>query len=305
MNQAPDPKRTPPAAREPLVARMEQWIAEKTGEPLPESPAAADCDEQTRLESAWAMLQDRYRRQADQLQAAREAADRSRADLQEFAYVASHDLQEPLRAIAGYCRLLEKKLGDQTDEDVQTFLQYAVDGARRMQVLVDCLLDFSRVESAGRPFEMVEMGALVDAACAARAADFAEFEGTVTVEDPLPEVSGDRNQLLQVWEILFDNAIKFRAPERPPVVRISVEPHSSGSHTTEWIFRCGDNGIGFEPRNAEKIFTIFQRLHGRDAYPGSGLGLALAKQILQRHGGRIWAESQPGQGATFFFALPR
>ncbi|HRX80061.1 MAG TPA: ATP-binding protein, partial [Pirellulaceae bacterium] len=219
-------------------------------------------------------------------------------DLQQFAYVASHDLQEPLRAVAGYCQLLETRLQDNSDEDVQTFLAHATEGAKRMQALINSLLDYARVESRGKEFSHVDVHDVLNEAMANLSVAIEECAAEVTC-DEMPSVLGDRDQLVRLFQNLIGNSIKFRRDEAP---RIRVNAQANMNH---WHFSVSDNGIGLEQQYADRIFVIFQRLHTRTKYPGTGLGLAITKRIVERHGGRMWVESQPGVGSTFFFTLPR
>lgn len=235
---------------------------------------------------------------AEELAKAKMALERSNADLQQFAYVASHDLQEPLRAVAGYCQLLESTLGDHSAEDVRTFLTHASDGARRMQALINSLLDYARVETRGSEFRLVDTNdALTDALDNLRVTI---DENSVDVSrTDLPTVHGDRDQLIRVFQNLVGNAIKFCGENTP---RVDVGAEETSDH---WRFSVRDNGIGIDPEYAERIFVIFQRLHTRTEYPGTGLGLAITKRIVERHGGRIWLESQLGDGSTFLFTIPK
>jgi len=222
---------------------------------------------------------------------------RSNAELEQFAYVASHDLQEPLRMVASYTQLLAKRYQDKLDADARDFIAYAVDGAVRMQKLIADLLNYSRVGTRGKPFEPVNCDAILERVLVSLKLAIEE-SGAVVGHDPLPTVVGDDMQLGQLFQNLLANAIKFRG-ESPPVIHVSAE------HTgDEWNFSVRDNGIGFAPEYAERIFMIFQRLHSKAEYPGSGIGLAICKKIVERHGGRIWVKSEPGSGANFFFTIP-
>lgn len=222
---------------------------------------------------------------------------RSNSDLQQFAYVASHDLQEPLRMVASYTQLLAKRYKGKLDTDADEFIAYAVDGANRMQRLIQDLLAYSRVNTQGQVFEPTPVEALVGYALDNLRSAVEESRAVVT-HDPLPTVMADERQLLQLFQNLLSNALKFHG-DQPPRVHVSAERRGS-----EWLFSVRDNGIGIDPQYAERIFVVFQRLHNIAEYPGTGIGLAICKKIVERHGGRIWMESQLGQGATFYFTLP-
>lgn len=222
---------------------------------------------------------------------------RSNAELQQFAYIASHDLQEPLRTIAGFCELLERRYGDRLDETGREFVRFAVDGARRMQSLVRDLLDLSRVTTRGRPFEPVDCRRIVGQVVADLRGALDEASGRVEL-GPLPEVRADGAQLAQLFANLLGNALKYRG-KAPPVVRIWAERCGDG-----WLFHVADNGIGIDPAFHRQIFEAFRRLHTRDEYPGNGIGLAICKKIVDRHGGWIDVRSEPGRGSDFRFWLP-
>ncbi|QSJ17309.1 GAF domain-containing protein [Nostoc sp. UHCC 0702] len=286
----------------------------------------------------------------------RQELTRSNAELEQFAYVASHDLQEPLRMVTSYLQLLERKYKNHLDSNAEEFIAYAVDGARRMQTLINDLLNYSRVSTRGQPFEQVDCTVVFERAIANLKVAIDECGGKIT-HDPLPIVMADPTQLAQVFQNLIGNAIKFRK-EVPPQIHITAvkkdrgdgemgrwgdgemgsrgageqgrwgdgemgrwgdgeqgkvvkdnlipsPPHSPPpTQNSEWLFSVRDNGIGLESQYAERIFVIFQRLHGRSKYSGTGIGLAICKKIIERHGGRIWVESEPGQGSTFYFTIP-
>jgi two-component system, sensor histidine kinase and response regulator len=222
----------------------------------------------------------------------------SNADLERFAFVASHDLQEPLRSVTRYVQMLEKKYSEELDETAVKYIGRAVEGTKRMQALIHALLDYARVGSRGEMFALVDPAAVVGRVVADLSAQIADTGATVTAES-LPNVLGDEQQLTQLLQNLIGNALKFRS-EEAPVVRVSAEEADDA-----WEFAVADNGIGFEPEYAEQIFEIFQRLHGRGSYDGTGIGLAVCRKIVHRHGGRIWVDSLPGEGATFRFTIPR
>jgi two-component system sensor histidine kinase/response regulator len=223
---------------------------------------------------------------------------RSNADLEQLAYVASHDMQEPLRMVASYLQLITRRYGDRLDADGHEFIGYAVDGAKRMQAMINDLLVLSRVSTKARPFAPTDCGRILATVRMQLQVAMAESGATIT-EDPLPTVNGDATQLLQLFQNLIANAIKFRG-EQSPQVHVSAQATEEG-----WCFSVRDNGIGIAPEYFERIFLLFQRLHGRNEYPGTGIGLALCKRIVERHGGRIWVESAAGQGSTFMFTLAR
>ena len=222
---------------------------------------------------------------------------RSNADLQQFAYVASHDLKEPLRMVASYTQLLARRYKGKLDSDADEFIKYAVDGANRMQWLINDLLAYSRVTVQDKVFEEVDCHGVLDEVLSDLRVAIEESRAVVTC-DRLPTVMGDRVQLGQLFQNLIGNAIKFHGAE-PPQVYVSA-----ARKPDEWLFSVCDNGVGVDPEYAERIFVIFQRLHNREEYPGTGIGLAICKKIIERHGGRIWVVSQIGQGATFHFTLP-
>jgi len=218
-------------------------------------------------------------------------------DLRQFAYVTSHDLQEPLRAVTTYVELLAQRLHGQLTAETQAFMGYAVEGAQRMRALIVDLLAYSRVERQDVEGTATDGEAVLEQAVRDLRLTIAE-SGAVVTHDPLPTVVTVPGQLKQVLENLLSNALKFRGPA-PPRIHLAAQRHGP-----EWVFSVRDNGIGLDPQYAHRIFQMFQRLHTRREYPGTGIGLAICKRIVERHGGRIWVESAPGQGATFYFTLP-
>ncbi|MFB7717472.1 CHASE3 domain-containing protein [Nocardia sp. NPDC056100] len=225
---------------------------------------------------------------------------RSNAELEQFAYVASHDLQEPLRKVASFCQLLEKRYGDQLDDRAKQYIEFAVDGAKRMQVLIQDLLTFSRVGRVDG--DSVRTG--LDRALDRAVANLASAEDTgmhLDRPDKLPEITGDPTLLIMLWQNLIGNAIKFQRPGVPPIVRVGCEPEPG--EQPGWRFSVADNGIGIAPEFADKVFVIFQRLHSRDEYSGTGIGLALCKKIVEFHGGRIWIDPDYTGGTRFYFTL--
>jgi PAS domain S-box-containing protein len=243
-----------------------------------------DVTERTRAEQA-------LTRQAAELE-------RSNAELEQFAYVASHDLKEPLRMVASYTQLLARRYGEQLDEDAREFIGYAVDGVNRMQELINDLLLYSRVGTKSGELVPTELDEVLHQTLVTLGPAIEEAGAEVRAE-ALPVVQGDRVQLMQLFQNLIANAIKFRG-DTPPRVQVGARQEED-----EWVISVRDNGIGIQPEFAERIFVIFQRLHSRDEYPGTGIGLSICKKIVERHGGRIWVESDPGEGSAFHFTFPR
>ncbi|MFF1546066.1 CHASE3 domain-containing protein [Streptomyces sp. NPDC058291] len=249
------------------------------------------------------------RRQRDALTA--QAADldaqavelrRSNAELEQFAYVASHDLQEPLRKVASFCQLLEKRYGDKLDERALQYIDFAVDGAKRMQILINDLLTFSRVGRVNDAQLPVALDRTLDKALTNLTAAVEESGARIDRPEHLPEIVGDPTLLTMLWQNLAGNALKFRHPDRAPHVRVTCEPDPETPDA--WRLSVADNGIGIPAQFAEKVFVIFQRLHSRDAYGGTGIGLALCKKIVEHHGGRIWLDTDHTDGTRFCFTLP-
>lgn len=245
-----------------------------------------------------AMIQDITERRR-----AQEELARSNNDLQHFAYIISHDLQEPLRLIKGYLRLLQQSFQDQLDEKANEFIHHSVDGATRMQRMVQALLEYSRIETRGHPLQKVDSEALLTQVTNDLELLINDHRAKITY-DSLPVVFADPTQLIRVFQNLLTNSIKFQpqGPARdhePPRVHISAQQKGEA-----WVFAVRDNGIGIAPQQTDQIFQMFRRLHSPEEYPGTGIGLAICKKIITRHGGDIWVESEPGQGATFYFTLP-
>ncbi|MGQ4616004.1 ATP-binding protein [Nocardia sp. R7R-8] len=225
---------------------------------------------------------------------------RSNAELEQFAYVASHDLQEPLRKVASFCQLLEKRYGDRLDQRGKQYIDFAVDGAKRMQVLINDLLTFSRVGRITDRAEPTGLGQSLDKALTNLSAAIDDTATSIRRPDELPEIVGDPTLLTMLWQNLIANAIKFREPDRAPRIEITCEPAEDDNG---WLLSVSDNGIGIAPEFAEKVFVIFQRLHNREEYTGTGIGLAVCKKIVEYHGGRIWIDTDYTRGARFCFTL--
>jgi signal transduction histidine kinase len=237
--------------------------------------------------------------EASRVELARRADElaRSNADLEQFAYVASHDLQEPLRKVASFCQLLEQRYGDELDERGRSYIEFAVDGAKRMQALIADLLEFSRMGRSTRAFVDCDLGAIADEVLADHADD---LEGASVTVGPLPTVSGDPTLYRALLENLIGNAIKYQTGDEPPTIALSAERDGD-----QWSFRCSDHGIGIEPQYRERVFAVFQRLHGRGEFEGTGIGLSLCKRIVDFSGGRIWiGDPDDGVGTTVRWTLP-
>jgi light-regulated signal transduction histidine kinase (bacteriophytochrome) len=223
---------------------------------------------------------------------------RSNAELEQFAYVASHDLQEPLRMIASYTQLILRRYGDRFDGNAKEFMDFIVDGATRMKQLIEDLLAYSRVGTHGTEFKTTDCKAAVQKALANLRAAIESSAGTVT-HDSLPTVNADEFQLVQLFQNLIGNALKLRGAQTP---NIHI---SSQDKADAWTFAVKDNGIGIDAEYFDRVFMVFQRLHNRTDYPGTGIGLAICKKVVDRHGGRIWIESEAGIGSTFWFTVPK
>ncbi len=287
---------TIPARR--MGERGQIYGLRKGGEVFPADASISKLDvEGRRIYTA--VLRDATERRQTEAALSSQAAElaRSNADLEQFAYVASHDLQEPLRMVASYTQLLARRYRGRLDDDAEEFIGYAVDGVTRMQELINDLLAYSRVGTRGGDFDAIELEPVVKRVLGTLAPAIEESGARVTC-DPLPTVRGDPVQLGQLFQNLIGNAIKFRGGE-PPRVHVGATRGED-----EWILTVSDNGIGIAPEFADRIWIIFQRLHSRDEYPGTGIGLAICKKIVERHGGHITLESEPGRGSTFRFNIP-
>ncbi|MFH1146582.1 MAG: PAS domain S-box protein [Pseudomonadota bacterium] len=222
---------------------------------------------------------------------------RSNAELEQFAYIASHDLQEPLRVMSSYLQLLERRYKESLDAKAQEFITRAVDASARMKLLIDDLLAYSRLSTRAKPFELTDFNEALRKSLADLEISIRD-NGVIVTSDRLPAGMADGSQILQLFQNLLSNAIKFRNPSQP---RIHIGAKRADG---EWLFFVRDNGIGIDMEYADRIFEVFQRLHTRSEYPGTGIGLAICKKVVERHGGRIWVESEPGQGSAFFFTIP-
>ncbi len=223
--------------------------------------------------------------------------ERSNIELQSFAYLASHDLQEPLRMVISYLSLLDRRYKEELDPQAKEYINHAVEGGTRMRQLIDDLLEYSRIESKAKAFAPANMGEIVDSTIKLLQVPIDDSKADICIE-PMPMVMADESQMQQVMQNLLSNALKFKGPERP-IIHISAR-----EGRREWTFSVKDNGIGLDGEYADRIFQMFQRLHNQDQYPGTGVGLAIVKKIVERHGGRIWVESEEGKGAAFFFTIP-
>jgi PAS domain S-box-containing protein len=241
------------------------------------------------------------RQEAANRQLAEQAAElaRSNAELEQFSYVVSHDLRQPLRMVSSYVTLLERHLKGKLDEDAQEFITFARDGAQRMDRLIVDILDYSRIGRKAQPFKLIKLDEIVAEALLNLQFTAEEAAATITVQPGLPEVMGEQSEMVRLFQNLIGNSLKYRDPERAPVIFVSGV-RAEG----EWRLSVEDNGIGFAPEHGDRIFGVFQRLHTQDQYEGTGIGLAICRRIVERHGGRIWAESAPGKGTRFTFSLP-
>lgn len=242
----------------------------------------------------------RERRASAELVSLNRDLERSNADLEQFAYIASHDLKEPLRNIASYVQLLQRRYQGRLDPDADAFIGYTVDGVRRLQAIINELLAYSRIGTGQMMLAPVQAGALVSTALAHLKGVIAEAQAAVEVKGPLPVVEADSAQLGSLFQNLIGNALKYRREDVRAEITIGCEDRGG-----DWAFYVRDNGIGIDPQYHRQIFDLFKRLHPRDTYPGTGIGLAICQRVVERHGGRIWVESSAGRGSTFWFALPK
>jgi light-regulated signal transduction histidine kinase (bacteriophytochrome) len=264
---------------------LEILVAERTRE-----LASANCQ----LKEEIAMRE----RAEEELRKTMEELARSNRELDQFASIAAHDLQSPLRSVAGFLELLARRYEGKLDEKADGYIARALNGTKRMSALIHDLYAYARAGTQGKAPAPVDLDAMLRGAIDNLRENINE-NGAVLTWDELPRVEGDDTQLVQLFQNLIANAIKFRKKDTPPSIRVSAEQRRD-----EWVFGVHDNGIGIEPRFYERVFVMFQRLHSYDAYPGTGLGLALCKRIVERHGGRIWIESRPAEGSSFYFTIP-
>jgi len=222
---------------------------------------------------------------------------RSNADLRQFAYIVSHDLKEPLLTVGGFVKLLARRYKGKLDAKADEFIKYIADGVKRMQVFIEDLLEYSQVETKEKKFKPIDCSFVLKKAIGNLQAAIEKTNAVVT-SDELPTVMADTSQMISLFQNLISNAIKFRSEEEP---RVHI---SAMRKEDEWIFSIKDNGIGIDAEDAERIFGFFQRLHSKDEYPGTGIGLAICKKIVEQHSGRIWVESKTGKGSTFYFTIP-
>lgn len=279
---------------------VETWIRRKDGTEFPAeatlSAVRSDADMITHHVLEFSDITEFLHARIELIRRTQELS-RSNKELEQFAYVASHDLQEPLRMVASYTQLIAQRYSGKLDADADEFINYAVDGAMRMQAIINDLLALSRVSTRNTPFSRVDAKLALDKALANLRLIIGET-GTTIVCGSMPALDADSSQLAQLFQNLVGNAIKFHGSE-PPRVEIGAEQQEA-----EWVFHVRDNGIGIAPEYFERIFLMFQRLHTKKEYPGTGIGLTICKKIVERHGGRIWIESEPEKGTTFRFTIP-
>ncbi|MCD2205055.1 PAS domain-containing sensor histidine kinase [Halobacterium sp. KA-6] len=286
-------------------ATQQKATASDVGDATVEAPIETADGERIPTEASFATIETEDG-ETEQVGVVRDISDRkeyerkletSNERLEQFAYAASHDLQEPLRMVSSYLQLIEDRYGDELDEDGQEFINFAVDGADRMRAMIDGLLEYSRIETQGNPFDTVDLDSILASVREDLQLQITESNASITAE-PLPRVNGDADQLRQVFQNLVENAIEYSGDE-PPEITISAERADD-----KWRVDVSDNGIGLDAEDSDRIFEVFERLHSRDEHPGTGIGLALCQRVIERHDGEIWVESTPGEGATFSFTLP-
>ena len=279
---------------------VETWICHKDGGEFPAeltlSAVRSEADMITHHVLEFSDITELRHAREELIQRTRELI-RSNQELEQFAYVASHDLQEPLRMIASYTQLIAQRYRGKLDADADEFIGYAVDGATRMQAIINDLLKLSRVGTCNTVFTRVNAQAALDKALANLRLIIEESDASIAC-GPLPALNADESQLTQLFQNLIGNALKFRG-SNSPCIQVGAEHQGE-----EWVFHVRDNGIGIAPEHSERIFLMFQRLHGKKEYPGTGIGLTICKKIIEHHGGRIWVESEQGKGSTFYFAIP-
>jgi PAS domain S-box-containing protein len=273
----------------------------KSGPPFPVDMVVTGLEKDGEIEGAVLVFHDISDRLAAEQALSRQATElsRSNADLEQFAYVASHDLREPLRQVASFVSLLERRYGHTLDDDARDYIAYAREGAKRMDRLIIDLLEFSRIGHRALPTEQMDLGLAVDEAIANLRLHIVESGAQVERSPDMPTLPVIRDDLVRLFQNLIGNALKYRHPERTPIIRVTARRDEES-----WVLSVSDNGLGIEPQFSERIFGIFQRLHTRDKFDGTGIGLAIVRKIVERAGGRVWVESEPGVGSTFHVALP-
>jgi PAS domain S-box-containing protein len=272
-------------------------VRDGLGQIIGASEIARDITQRKRMEVQAEEQTAQLRRQAEELRRSNESLERSNTELRQFAYIASHDLQTPLRNISGFVQLVKLKYANSLDEQAREWIGRTVQSTERMQELIRDVLAYSRVDSEAEPFRRIPFGQVFNDAVVTLEAPIRDLHGEVTC-DKLPMVVGDRSQLEQLMQNLLGNSLKYHGTETP---RVHVSAQREGN---EWIFSVRDNGIGIAPKHHRRIFEIFQRLHSQREHPGTGIGLAVCRRVVHRHGGRIWVESEPGHGSTFYFTIP-
>jgi PAS domain S-box-containing protein len=276
-------------------------IYDNDGKPYGVGSISTDITErkllEEKLKEAHDNLEQKVKERTEELLKSNTELRRSNEELERFAYVSSHDLQEPLRMVTLYSQLLERRYKNSLDDDADDFIEYIVENAKRMKQLIDDLLEYSRLSSQTKEFEKVNLEKVLDTVFKNLSISIIENNVKVTYES-LPSVLADQNQMLQVFQNLITNAIKFRGHKSP---EINISAHKDEN---EWIFSVSDNGIGIKLEHQKQIFVVFKRLHTKDEYPGSGIGLSITQKIIKQHGGKIWVESEPGKGSTFYFTIP-